>query len=96
MLEANTPYALLLLLLVETDTEANNDVAAAREAVVAAGRTQVRNSLVPGAAPMDTAGAIARPWRIDNGATRISTMPIRRPFSYIAVHIKKAPRVGFV
>ena len=62
----------------------------------AVGRTQVCTGSAPGAAPKDTVGAIARPWRINNGATRISTMPIRRPFSYIAVHIKKAPRVGFV
>ena len=95
MLEPRLP-TLARLLLLETDTEANVVVAGAGAAVVAAGRTQARTSSVRGTAPSDTVGAFVWSTRIDNGATQISTMPIRRPFSCIAVHIKKAPRVGFV
>ena len=76
----------------ETDTEA----AVARFDADAAGRTQVRAGTEPGTAPKDTVGAFAWPTRIDNKANRMSTMPIRRPFSYMAVHIKKALRVSFV
>jgi hypothetical protein len=59
------PPTLARLLLLETDTEANV-VEAAAGIAAAVGRTQVRTGKVPGAAPIDTAGAIVWPTRIDH------------------------------
>ena len=71
MLEPRLPS--LALLLLETDTEANGAVAVAGGVVAAGGRTQVRTSKVPGAAPIDTDGArCADIERIGLGTRRVT------------------------
>ena len=95
MLEPRLPS--LALLLLETDTEANADVTATGVVAGAVGRTQVRTSRVPGAAPIDTGGARSADIKRIGLGTRCVTPPsIRCPLPHIAVHIKKAPGVGTV
>ena len=95
MLEPSLP-TLACLLLLETDTEADVVGAEAGVVAVAEGRTQGRAGIVPGAAPMDTAGGRSRTLRISLCSRTVVCVPIRCPFPHIAVHIKKAPGVGIV
>ena len=95
MLEPRLPS--LALLLLETDTEATAAEAVAGDAVVAVGRTQGRTAIDPRAAPNDTAGArCADIERIGLSTRCVTCVSIRGPLIYIAMHIKKAPRVGII
>ena len=94
----NYPSSRPLLLLLETDTEADDVAAGARVAVAAVGRTQVRACTVPRPAPKHTAGARSRSGGLYHWvAGGIScNIPVCRPFPDISVHIEKAPGVGRV
>ena len=83
------------LLLLETDTEADKAEAVAGVEVEAAGRTQARAAIDPGAAPIDTEGArSADIERISLGTRFVISPSIRRPLPHISIHIEKAPWVG--
>ena len=92
------PYIAPLLLLLETNTEANIAEADAGGVVAAHSRTKVRPNVVPGATPYNPRRARCRPsginHRVAAGIGRL--VPVCGPLPHISMHIKKAPGVGRV
>ena len=90
------PYRAPLLLLLETNTEANIVGAGAGGDDAAPSRTKVRPSAVPGATPPNPKRARCRPSGINHRvAAGIGLLePVCGPLPHISMHIKKAPGVG--
>ena len=85
-----------LLLLLETNTEAEVVVTVAGGGVVALSRTQARPVAAPGTTPSDPKRARCRSGgihhRVASGISRL--VPVRGPLPDISMHIEKAQRVG--